>query len=87
MHITKSDYGFQPVKEFYTPNYASYRIQSFKDFGVIHWEPNVNVQGGTSNEFKMVDTGLDEINFYIEGVSTDGKVFSQVIKLENNNKP
>jgi len=85
MFVSNSDYGFQPVKEFYTPNYASYRIKPFRDFGIIHWEPNVNIEGGVSNEFKMLDTGLEEINFYIEGVSSDGKVFSQVIKLESTN--
>jgi hypothetical protein len=87
MYIHKSDFGFQPVKEFYMPNYASYRMQSFKDFGVIHWEPNIKVKGGISNEFKMVDTNLDDISFFIEGVSSDGKVFSQAIRLEKTNRP
>ena len=69
-----------------TPKYASYRSQSFRDFGVIHWEPNINIEKGISDEFKMLDTGLDEINFYIEGVSSDGTVFSQLVKLETSDK-
>ena len=86
MFIHKVDYGFEPIKEFYAPKYASYRSQSFRDFGVIHWEPNINIEKGISDEFKMLDTGLDEINFYIEGVSSDGTVFSQLVKLETSDK-
>ena len=84
---TKSDYGFEPVKEFYIPKYASYRISAFRDYGVIYWNPNLNVQSGTSDSFTMVNTNLDEINFYVEGISTDGTVFSQLIKLDNSKKP
>ena len=86
MLIHKVDYGFEPIKEFFTPKYASYRSQTFRDFGVIHWEPNINIEKGISDEFKMLDTGLDEINFYIEGVSSDGTVFSQLVKLETSDK-
>jgi hypothetical protein len=84
MYAQKADYGFQAIKEFYMPRYASYKMQSFRDYGVIHWEPLVTVKGGISNEFKMVDTNLDDISFFIEGVSTDGTVFSQVVKIESN---
>ena len=77
-----SDYGFEPVKEFYTPAYASYRSQTFKDYGVIHLEPSLNVSKNNSGNIKTFDTGLDEINFYIEAINSDGSVFSQVIKVE-----
>lgn len=77
--INVSSYGFQPVKEFYSPKYASYRIQSYKDYGIIHWEPNLSIFGNTSNDLKIFDTGSDEIKFYIEGIGSDGTVFSQVI--------
>ena len=79
-----SEFGFQPIKEFYTPKYASYNMKSFKDYGIIHWEPNLDVINGMSSDFTIVNTGTDEINFYIEGISSDGKVFSQIIKFDNN---
>ena len=47
---------------------------------------NINIEKGISDEFEMLDTGLDEINFYIEGVSSDGTVFSQLVKLETRTK-
>jgi hypothetical protein len=82
-----SDYGFQPVKEFYTPIYASYRSQAFKDYGIIHWSPRVSISNTGSDTIKTVNTNLDEISFYVEGVSSDGTVFSQQIRIEDKNKP
>ena len=85
VYSKKSKFGFQPIKEFYTPKYASYTLQSFKDYGIIHWESNLDVIDGMSKEFRIVNTGTDEINFYIEGISSDGKVFSKVIKFNAGN--
>ncbi len=85
IYSKKSKFGFQPIKEFYTPKYASYTLQSFKDYGIIHWESNLDVIDGMSKEFRIVNTGTDEINFYIEGISSDGKVFSKVIKFYTGN--
>lgn len=75
-----SYHGFEPIKEFYTPKYASYRMQSFKEYGIVHWLPDVEVVNGISKEFTMVNTGLDEIHFYIEGLDNFGRPFSQVLK-------
>lgn len=84
IYTNVSEFGFQPIKEFYTPKYASYNMKSFKDYGIIHWEPNLDIMNGMSSDFNIVNTGTDEINFYIEGISSDGKVFSQVIKVDNS---
>lgn len=86
MFVSVSSAGFEPVKEFYTPKYASYILQSFKDYGIIHWEADMNIYGNNSDELKIVDTNLDEINLYVEGVSSDGTVFSQIIRLDNSDK-
>lgn len=87
MFISVSKTGFQPTKEFYTPKYASYTLRSFTNYGIIHWEPNLNISANSSDEIKMIDTQLDEINFYIEGISSDGSVFSQIIKIDSSGKP
>ena len=68
------------------PKYASYRISAFSDYGVIYWNPNVNVQNGASDSFTITNTNRDEVDFYIEGISTDGTVFSQLIRLDNTKK-
>lgn len=78
--------GFEPVKEFYTPKYPSYRIKSFKDYGIIHWTSDTTLNNFNDFKFKTVDTRLDEIKFFIEGISSDGKLFSQVITLDSSLK-
>jgi hypothetical protein len=80
-NFTKVDYGFEPVKEFYTPRYIAYDIKPFQEYGVIHWEPNATIMSGRLNAIKMIDTKLEEIDVYIEGVSSNGSVFSQVIQI------
>jgi len=80
-------FGFEPKKDFYAPKYISYRQQSFKNYGIIHWSPNINISTNGSDNLTTINTKLDEINFYIEGVSTNGTVFSQVVKVDNSKKP
>lgn len=85
-YATKIKNGFEPVKEFYTPKYPSYRIKSFKDYGIIHWTSDATLSNFNDFKFKTVDTRLDEIKFFIEGISSDGKLFSQVITLDSSLK-
>jgi len=82
--INVSSYGFEPTKEFYTPRYTSYQLKSFIDFGIIHWTPNLEIKNNYSSKIKTTNTGLDEVSFYIEGISSDGSVFSQKIILNNS---
>jgi len=75
--------GFEPAKQFYTPRYISYKIETFRDYGVIHWEPDAFLTKDITARLKMVETNLDEINFYIEGITSDGDLISQVLTIEN----
>lgn len=79
--------GFEPVKKFYTPRYTVYDIKSFKDYGVIHWDPSVAIQKDKPYELTTINTGLDEIRFYIEGIASDGTLFSKVLKFDTSKKP
>jgi hypothetical protein len=78
-------YGFQPKKKFYTPKYISYYTKPFKDYGVIHWEPSVTIQNNNSSIVKTMNTGLSEVVFYIEGISSNGDLISQKITFDNKN--
>lgn len=84
-NITKVLNGFESSKVFYTPKYIAYDIKPFQDYGVIHWQPRVIADQNTSFRMTTVNTNLEEIDFYIEGVSSDGSVFSQVIQLDKTN--
>tara|TARA_R110001632_G_scaffold18712_12_gene57657 strand:- start:18266 stop:20635 length:2370 start_codon:yes stop_codon:yes gene_type:complete len=81
INSTKVKYGFQPKKKFYSPKYYSYQADSFKNYGAIHWEPSITIKSMEAFDLTTINTGLDEITFYIEGISSDGSVFSQVVKV------
>lgn len=75
-------HGFEPTKEFYVPKYPSYSTQSYKDYGIIHWESNASLKNGENFKFKTINTQLDEVKFFIEGMSSDGRLISQIITLD-----
>lgn len=79
------DQGFEKTKKFYNPQYKTYQDNSFQHFGVIHWESDVIITGNQEASFKILDTGLKNISFYIEGMSEDGQLTS-TIKTVNTQK-
>ena len=79
--ITK---GFEPQKKFYTPRYIDYKIEAFSNYGMIHWEPNLTFSKSESLDLTTIDTKLEGVNFHIEGIASDGSIFSQVIRLDKN---
>ncbi len=81
----KTNYGFEPKKEGYTPKSISYNIKPFKDYGVIHWEPSATIQKDVISLMNTINTRLDEVTFYIEGISSTGDLISQKITFDNKN--
>ena len=79
-------HGFEPKKEFYTPRYLNYDMEAFRDYGVIHWEPNLTLTKDEYSELTTINTELDQVNFYIEGIASDGSIFSQVIQWNKNSQ-
>ena len=80
-------HGFEPTKEFYTPRYIDYSIPSFRDYGVIHWIPNFTLNGNENKHVPIFNTGLDEVNLYVEGITSEGDLISQVIPIYHLKKP
>lgn len=79
-------HGFEPIKTFYTPRYIAYDIPSFKNYGVIHWEPNAVFNKDATTQLILIETGLDEIDFYIEGITSDGDLISTKVSFDNSKK-
>lgn len=75
--------GFARNKEFYIPKYTSYTSDLFRDYGAIHWEPDLTIdkQHG-SVSFKIPNTLTKNIRLFIEGMTTDGKLTSEEINLQ-----
>ncbi|MEP3211502.1 MAG: hypothetical protein ABJN95_20110 [Maribacter sp.] len=78
--------GFTTLKKYYTPKYRSFVDDSFQNFGTIHWEPNLALDANGKGEFKIYNAGLQEMILYIEGMHTDGTLFSskKVLKVSLN---
>ncbi|MGB5822354.1 MAG: hypothetical protein WBG90_22920 [Saonia sp.] len=70
--------GFEKTKKFYNPKYATYFGKAFEHYGVVHWEPEVNLDTNGKATFKILNTGLDNISFFIEGMGEDGSLVSTV---------
>jgi hypothetical protein len=71
--------GFEPIKQFYSPKYATYLDDSFENFGVIHWEPSLTINDNGEATFKILNTGMSKLSFFIEGMGKDGSLISTII--------
>ena len=76
--IKQIKFGFSRPKKFFTPKYSSYDDRFFQDYGVIHWEPNLEVFESSKAVFKVLDTLHKNIIFYIVGIDEKGTVISDI---------
>ncbi|PIB27707.1 hypothetical protein BFP77_11300 [Maribacter sp. 4U21] len=75
--VHKLQNGFSPVKDFYVPKYASVSDDSFRNFGTVHWEPNISVNESGKAHFGFNNLGWKEFEIFIEGMGADGTLYSQ----------
>ncbi len=76
--------GFQPNISYKNPQFANAFDESFKQFGTIFWLPNVNTN--ESGDFKFLIPNLNQktIKIVFEGISSDGKLISEVKTISIN---
>lgn len=68
-------------KEYYAPKYNSYSSPAFKYYGVIDWFPHTSLEGGKAT-LKVVNTLQPEIVLFIEGMTKEGALISEKIKVK-----
>ncbi len=78
-------HGFDVPKMFYTPKYL-YASPLFEYSGTIHWEPQLMTDADGKATFNILDTGIDRISFYIEGMSEKGYLISTIKTLTISQK-
>ncbi|RKF04384.1 hypothetical protein C8N26_1052 [Tenacibaculum lutimaris] len=79
--------GFTIEKEYYNPRYPSYFNDTYKKYGAIFWEPNIEIGPKSSYVFKVPLNLQEKIIAYIEGVSESGELISKEYVLsEEKNK-
>lgn len=74
--------GFEKQKEFYNPDFTSFRDSAFGNFGLIHWEPMVWVDKDNTYKFTIPDYGYDKLKIVIEGIGENGSIFSEIKILD-----
>ena len=77
----KSVKGYEKVRQFYIPKYSTFENKAFENFGVIHWTPNIITNDKGETSFKILNTGVKNINVYIEGMGEDGSLYSTIKKI------
>lgn len=68
---------FTSPKKYYTPKYVYYNTEFFRDYGVIDWIPNAQLDASNNLSLKFLDTNTKEINVFIEGTTSKGKLISE----------
>lgn len=70
-------FGFSESKKYYTPKYIDVNNDSFRKFGAIYWEPNIEIDSkNISTNFKLPLLNQKEITIFIEGITEEGKLIS-----------
>ncbi len=77
--------GFEPKKEFYNPEYSSFSDPLFVNYGTIHWQPEITFNKKGKGTFKIPDTSIENIKFFIEGMGSDGSFISKTHTIRNVN--
>lgn len=75
--------GFQPIKKFQNPKYASFNDDGFKKFGTIHWEPKIVIDQNGNFNFSIPNYYQESVKVIIEGISSNGQLLSEtrIIKI------
>jgi hypothetical protein len=68
--------GFEPSKAFYNPEYTFYNTEAFQSIGTVGWFPNITLNPGEEFKFNLIDTGLEALTLYIEGITENGDLIS-----------
>ena len=70
--------GFEVNQPFVNAEYSSAINKGFENFGVLHWEPNIQANETGSFDFEMPETDFKTVKVLIEGLSPDGRMISEI---------
>ena len=82
-NAVKVTYGFEATKTFYSPKYGGFDTELFQDLGAIHWSPNLTIENNKISTLNTLNTGLNQVTFYIEGISSNGDFISQTLTVNS----
>ncbi|MFK7811827.1 MAG: hypothetical protein AB8B59_04985 [Maribacter sp.] len=70
--------GFQRPEAYYNPKYSSYISNDFLKYGVVYWKDKLLTDESGSAELSFPNLGLKNLKLFIEGMSEDGTLFSDI---------
>ncbi|MBT8245256.1 MAG: hypothetical protein HKP48_07075 [Winogradskyella sp.] len=83
--IIKFPITFSTEKKFYTPQYQYYDSTFFKEYGVVSWAPNINVNSDGSFDYVYFSPSKEPVTLFIEGITNNDEFVSQIITVETDN--
>ena len=75
---------FSENKKFYVPKYDVYNDDFFKEYGVIDWIPNGNIDNKGNLNFTVYNPTNSNMRLFIEGVTDTGGFVSEIKVLNMN---
>lgn len=81
MKSSKFPVSFEEEKKYYSPKYNSYSSAFYENYGVIDWLPNLKPDNTGAFRFKLINTNLESINIYVEGMTSNGVYISKFKKI------
>lgn len=76
--------AFAENKNFYVPKYNVYNGDFFKDYGVIDWIPNCEIDNDGNLNFTVYNPANTPLKLFIEGITDTGVLVSEVLVLDEN---
>ena len=74
--------GFMRKREYYTPKYASFKDQTYLDYGAVFWKSNIEIDANSTVEFNIPNNNQNNILVQIEGIDNQGNYLSEKITFE-----
>ncbi len=76
--------GFEKPQYYFNPKLGSITDKTFLNFGHIHWEFNLIMDGGKSRRISFPHYNLEGAKLLIEGMTQNGKLISSIKLIEFN---
>ncbi|NKI30867.1 hypothetical protein [Croceivirga thetidis] len=74
--------GFELPKKYITPDYLSFNGKLFSDYGVIGWEPLLNIDEENNINLTLYNPGLSNLKLTLEGVVNGNQLISKELDID-----
>ncbi len=76
--------GYQKPKAYFNPKYSSNNSRDYLEYGAVDWKPTIVVDSSGEIDLSIPTFGLSHLRLFIEGVSLDGTLYSEIKTIHLN---